>query len=60
MVPGGLGQFEVLIDDEVVIGKEPVGLWAKLFGNKGIPEPNRVVEALRAHPAFSLKETQGD
>lgn len=44
---GSPGQFEVFADDELVIGKdEKAGLWEHLFGNRGYPTPERVVELL--------------
>lgn len=48
LVPGGIGQFEVFVDDEKVVGKDEVSFFSKLLGNKGIPDHDRVIEALRA------------
>jgi hypothetical protein len=46
-VSGKIGQFEVFVDNELVIGKEQVSLWKKLLGNRGIPPQDRVFDALR-------------
>lgn len=46
-MPGKVGQFEVFVDDELVIGKEQVSVWKALLGNKGIPAKEKVLDAVR-------------
>jgi hypothetical protein len=44
---GGPDQFDVFVDDELLVGKdENAGIWEHSFGNRGFPTPERVVELL--------------
>lgn len=44
---GPPGQLDVFVDDEFLVGKnENASLWEHLFGNRGFPTPERVVELL--------------
>ena len=45
---GKSGQFDVLVNGEVVASKEKVGLLRKLFGDKGFPDEAAAVAAVRA------------
>ncbi len=51
LVPGSIGQFEVFVDDEMVVGKDEVSFFSKLMGNKGIPAHDKVIQTLRAKVA---------
>jgi hypothetical protein len=44
---GGKGQFDVLVDGEVVASKHGVGAIAKLLGAKGFPTEDEVLDAVR-------------
>jgi len=46
-VPGKPGQFEVFVDDQLVVGKEQVSFLARLLGNKGIPPEEKVLALLK-------------
>jgi len=48
---GASGQFDVFVDGEVVATKHAVGLLARLRGNKGFPDDDEAVEAVRAKVA---------
>ncbi|MGZ3448488.1 MAG: hypothetical protein ACXWUG_14745 [Polyangiales bacterium] len=43
---GGRGQFDVLVDDEVVASKLSVGLFQRLLGADGFPEIEATVNAV--------------
>ena len=44
---GGPDQFDVFADDELLVGRDKnAGLWEYLFGNRGFPTPENVVELL--------------
>lgn len=45
---GSLGQFDVILDGELVASKSKPGLFARLLGEKGFPEESAVVAAVRA------------
>jgi hypothetical protein len=44
---GGAGQFDVVVDGEVVARKARIGLFDRLTGLDGFPEPRRVLDLLR-------------
>jgi hypothetical protein len=44
---GGSGQFDVLVNGELVASKQKSGLMAKLFGGGGWPDEGTVVEEIR-------------
>ena len=41
------GQFEVYLDDELLVEKENVSLWKALLGNRGIPSNEKVLKLLK-------------
>jgi hypothetical protein len=45
--PGGRGQFDVMVDGEVVSTKHPVSAIARLRGDKGFPDDDEAVAAVR-------------
>jgi hypothetical protein len=45
---GARGQFDVLVDGEVVASKGKVGLFARLLGEDGFPETEATVSAVEA------------
>ena len=51
IAPGGRGQFDVIVDGAVVATKHPVSAIAKLRGDKGFPDDDEAVAAVRTHLA---------
>lgn len=47
ITPGGRGQFDVVVDGEVVATKHPVSAVAKLRGAKGFPDDDEAIAAVR-------------
>ena len=45
---GAAGQFDVLVDSDVVATKRPVGVLRRLLGDKGFPSDASAVAAVRA------------
>jgi hypothetical protein len=45
---GGRGQFDVLVDGEVVASKQQPSLFARLLGADGFPEVESTVNAVEA------------
>ena len=45
---GARGQFDVVVDGEVVASKQQVSLFAKLLGADGFPEEQACVSAVEA------------
>ena len=45
--PGHKGQYDVIVDGDVVATKHPVGAIARLKGDKGFPDDDEAVEAVR-------------
>lgn len=45
---GGRGQFDVLVDGEIVASKQSVGLFQRLLGADGFPETEATVTAVEA------------
>jgi hypothetical protein len=45
--PGGKGQFDVLVDGDVVASKHAVSAMGRLKGDKGFPDDHEAVEAVR-------------
>ncbi len=44
---GSAGQFDVMVDGELLVGKRSVGIFRRLLGESGFPDPDAVIEALR-------------
>ena len=44
---GRPGQFQVMVDGQTVIGKQPTSFLRRLLGDSGLPEENQVIELLR-------------
>ena len=47
ITPGQRGQFDVVVDGDVVATKRAVGTVARLRGDKGFPDPDDALEAVR-------------
>ncbi len=45
---GARGQFDVVVDGEVVASKQQVGIFARLLGGDGFPEIEVTVSAVEA------------
>ena len=45
---GSRGQFDVLVDGDVVVTKDKVGFFARIRGDKGFPDEDRAVAAVKA------------
>ncbi len=45
---GARGQFDVMVDGNVVASKQQVGLFARLLGTDGFPEEDATVDAVEA------------
>jgi len=45
---GASGQFDVVVGGDVVAKKSSVGLLARLLGQKGFPDEEQAVAAVRA------------
>ena len=45
---GARGQFDVVVDGEVVASKQQVGLFARLLGDDGFPDIEATVNAVEA------------
>lgn len=43
---GARGQFDVVVDGEVVASKQQVGLFARLLGADGFPDEQATVDAV--------------
>jgi hypothetical protein len=49
ITPGGKGQFDVLVDGEVVATKHQVSAIGRLRGDKGFPDDDEALAAVRTH-----------
>lgn len=47
IAPGNKGQFDVIVDGDVVASKHGVGVVGRLKGDKGFPDDDEAVEAVR-------------
>jgi predicted Rdx family selenoprotein len=45
---GARGQFDVMVDDEVVASKQRIGVFARLLGADGFPDVEATVDAVSA------------
>lgn len=48
---GGSGQFDVLVDGQLVASKQAAGFMTKLFGGGGWPDESTVVDEIRKRRA---------
>jgi hypothetical protein len=47
IAPGNKGQFDVIVDGDIVASKHGVGVVGRLKGDKGFPDDDESVEAVR-------------
>ena len=50
---GSFGQFDLLVDDTVVVSKTGGGLLSRLLGRGEFPDEDEAVAAVRKHMAAS-------
>jgi len=45
--PGARGQFDVLLDGELIASKTQAGIFARLIGRTGFPDETLTVDAIK-------------